>query len=260
MNRPLNDRPPTAAAIDGDELPAAAASPALLFDIEGTLASMAVVHELLFPYARQRLSSFLSERRDEPAVREALEQVRTDAAESLPAEPCESDLDTITEHLERLMDQDAKTTGLKQLQGLIWEHGFRSGQLRVALFPDCLPRLQAWKQAGRELFIYSSGSIHAQKLFFRHTEQGDLTSLFSGFFDTTTGNKRHAESYRSIAEQLSRPPQDITFFSDVAAELDAAQQAGMRTIAVRRPGNAPLPDPMAHPIIDSLEQLQPASD
>jgi enolase-phosphatase E1 len=147
-----------------------AATPALLFDIEGTLASMAIVHELLFPYARRRLSSFLREDGHQPAVREALEQVRADAAEKLPSEPTEASLAAITEHLERLMDQDAKTTGLKQLQGLIWEHGFQSGQLQVALFPDCLPRLQAWKQAGRKLFIYSSGSIHAQKLFFQFRE------------------------------------------------------------------------------------------
>jgi enolase-phosphatase E1 len=234
-----------------------AATPALLFDIEGTLASMAVVHELLFPYARRQLASFLHDHGHEPAVREALEQVRTDAAESLPQAPPPTGLTAIIEHLEHLMDQDAKTTGLKQLQGLIWEQGFLSGQLQVALFPDCLPRLQAWKQAGRKLFIYSSGSVHAQKLFFRHTEQGDLTPLWSGFFDTTTGNKRQAASYHRIAEQLGFPTEQVTFFSDVAAELDAAQQAGMRTIAVRRPGNAPLPEQMTHPIIDSLEQLSP---
>ncbi len=254
MIRPPSDQPPQAAPAEVQS-DLGAATPALLFDIEGTLASMAIVHELLFPYARRRLSSFLREDGHQPAVREALEQVRADAAEKLPSEPTEASLAAITEHLERLMDQDAKTTGLKQLQGLIWEHGFQSGQLQVALFPDCLPRLQAWKQAGRKLFIYSSGSIHAQKLFFRHTAQGDLTPLFSGFFDTTTGNKRQADSYRSIARQLSLPVEEFTFFSDVAAELDAAEQAGMRAIAVRRPGNAPLPEQMTHPVIDSLDQV-----
>jgi enolase-phosphatase E1 len=152
------------------------------------------------------------------------------------------------------MDADAKVTGLKQLQGLIWEQGFRNGDLRSTLFDDVVPALDHWRENGRPIRIYSSGSIHAQKLFFAHTTAGDLTPRLSGYYDTTTGSKREAASYTAIAVDCALPAHEILFVSDLVDELNAAKSAGMLTALALRPGNksAPTSD---HPAISSLAEI-----
>jgi enolase-phosphatase E1 len=81
--------------------------------------------------------------------------------------------------------------------------------------------------------------VLAQKLLFGHTAFGDLTPLFSGYFDTTIGNKRDVAAYRAIAENIGLPAAEILFLSDVREELDAARAAGMRTAQVLREGVTP---------------------
>ena len=159
----------------------------------------------------------------------------------------------------RLMNADAKTTGLKHLQGLIWKGGFESGELKAHVFDDVAPALRTWRQNGVGIRIYSSGSVAAQKLFFGHTEVGDLLELFDGHYDTTTGPKREAASYRAIAKQWPLPAAQIVFLSDVPEELDAAGAAGMQTVLCRRPGNADVPDDVAHPVIESFTDVNVAS-
>jgi enolase-phosphatase E1 len=140
------------------------------------------------------------------------------------------------------------------LQGLIWEQGFRDGALRSTLFDDVPAALQAWHAAGIDMRIYSSGSVHAQKLFFAHTEAGDLTPLFSGYYDTTIGSKREAASYTTIAADCQTTAESILFISDVVAELDAAHQAGLQTMLAIRPGNV-LPSKHDHRIIRSFRDI-----
>ncbi len=200
----------------------------MLVDIEGTTSSIAFVHEVLFPYARRALSDFVREHAGEPAVQAEIEAAAAEA--DLDA----SDLNTISTTLVAWIDADRKATPLKALQGMIWEDGYRSGAFRAHLYPDTLPALTAWHAAGLPLYIYSSGSIHAQKLFFEHSEAGDLRHLFSGYFDTTSGGKREARSYQNIARALELPPERILFLSDVPEELDAARAAGIQTIWVIR--------------------------
>jgi enolase-phosphatase E1 len=154
------------------------------------------------------------------------------------------------------MDQDAKTTGLKQLQGLIWENGFESGELKAHLFDDVPQSLALWNMAGIDVRIYSSGSIHSQKLFFGHTTQGDLLHLLKGHYDTTTGPKRESESYTRIAAGFGLPPADVLFLSDVVAELDAARAAGMQTALVIRPGNAPAAAGHGHPELTTFTDVR----
>ena len=155
---------------------------------------------------------------------------------------------------EFLMDRDRKSTGLKLLQGLIWEEGYRSGELRGEVFDDVPDALQRWKAAGRAIKIYSSGSVHAQQLLFAHSSSGDLTPYLDGYHDTTTGPKREASSYRAIAEVFDLTGDSILFLSDVVDELDAAAQAGMRTGLLRRPGNHPVGE-HSHPVYRSFEEL-----
>ncbi len=201
---------------------------AVLVDIEGTTSSITFVHDVLFPYARAKLPEFVRAHCDASEVQAELEataaQARLDAA----------DTEAIIATLLAWIDADEKATPLKSLQGMIWEAGYREGAFRAHLYPDSAPALTAWHDAGLPLYVYSSGSIHAQQLFFGHSEAGDLRHLFSGFFDTTSGHKREAESYANIARSLELPPEQILFLSDVPEELDAAHAAGLGTVWVIR--------------------------
>lgn len=236
----------------------------VLLDIEGTTSSVSYVYDVLFPFARRELPQFLERHRDDPAVRAACEQIARDAgAASLAAwcgpnvTPAELQQRVLAE-VARLMDADIKATGLKELQGLVWRLGFESGQLVSHVYDDVPPALASWRQQGLDVRIYSSGSIAAQRLFFGHTAQGDLLPYFRGHYDTTTGPKREAESYRRIAQAFELPSAEIVFCSDIPAELDAAAVAGMHTRLVIRPGNAPVSDEVPHVRIRSFAELSPA--
>ncbi|HEY6986443.1 MAG TPA: acireductone synthase, partial [Rhodanobacteraceae bacterium] len=146
----------------------------------------------------------------------------------------------IIELLIRWIDADRKSTALKALQGMIWKAGYEDREYRAHVYPEVPARLREWERSGKRLFVYSSGSVPAQKLFFAYTEAGDLTPLFSGYFDTETGPKREAESYRRIAAAIGMPASDILFLSDVIEELDAARTAGMQTtLLARAPARCP---------------------
>lgn len=232
----------------------------VLLDIEGTVSPLAFVHEVMFPFARREMRGFLEQHMKAPALLEALEQMARDAGASSLAVWCpypgdnSEARDWIVRHAHALMDADVKQTGLKLLQGLVWERGFRDGSLCATLFPDVASSMRRLKDAGLELRIYSSGSVHAQRLFFAHTEKGNLTPLLSGFYDTAIGSKRETASYAAIAADAGVPAHDILFLSDVVAELDAAHGAGMRTGMAQRPGNPPSA-PHLHPVFSSLEEI-----
>jgi enolase-phosphatase E1 len=233
----------------------------VLLDIEGTTSNLAFVHEVLFPYARARLLEFLVMNQAQPVVTEALEQVARDAGAGSFREWCPAGatnreaLEWVVSHLHGLMDRDSKTTGLKRLQGLIWEGGYRDGTLRSHVFDEVPTVLERWSQAGIGLAIYSSGSIAAQKLYFAHTIAGNLGGFFAHHFDTTVGGKREAASYRRISGELGGNPGRILFVSDVAEELDAAAAAGFHTALAERPGNRPVPE-CRHPRVRVLTDLE----
>ena len=199
---------------------------AVVTDIEGTTSAIAFVKETLFPFAMRELDAFLDARGAEPDVAAILAEVPGPDPRA---------------QLRAWMEQDAKATPLKSLQGLIWEAGFRDGRLQGHLWPDVAACLRAWHEAGLRLAVYSSGSVAAQRLLFGHSEAGDLVPLFSGFFDTRTGGKREAASYASIAAALGLPPAAILFLSDVAEELDAARAAGLATCQLVREGDGTVP-------------------
>lgn len=217
----------------------------ILLDIEGTVSPLAFVHEVMFPYARQHAGRCIATHWGS----EVMAQLARDAGVAAFASPAEAEA-----AVHRLMDADAKVTGLKQLQGMIWEEGFHNGDLRSTIFDDVPQALAAWRQQGREIRIYSSGSVHAQKLFFAHTARGDLTPHFSGCYDTTTGSKRETASYTAIAADCGLPTQQMLFVSDLVDELNAARSAGMMTALALRPGNKPAP-PHDHPVIHSLSDI-----
>jgi enolase-phosphatase E1 len=233
----------------------------ILLDIEGTTSSIAFVYDIMFPFVRKHVLPFLNSSSMQDNVASAIRQMATDSGmpndSTWRNEPAKSFEEAVADHVLSLMDRDSKTTGLKALQGLIWESGFQSGELRSHLFPDCFPAMKRWRDLGKTLAIYSSGSIVAQKLFFGHTEFGDLRPYFTAHFDTTIGGKRESASYATIATQLGFSPGRILFLSDVAAELEAANQAGLQSIAVVRPGNAPLPEAFSGHRISSFDEILP---
>ena len=230
---------------------------AVLLDIEGTTTPIEFVHETLFGYARARVSGFLERHWTEPDVRADVARLAAEhaAESSQPAPPpWQQDISAVTAYINWLMERDRKSTGLKSLQGKIWEEGYRSGELRSEVYPDVRPALERWTRAGTQVAIFSSGSIQAQQSLFRHTAAGDLTGFIGAYFDTTTGPKNSAESYARIAASLKRPAWDICFVSDVVAELDAARSAGMQTaLCARAPGPAPVAGPIA--VIHTFDQL-----
>jgi enolase-phosphatase E1 len=203
---------------------------AVVTDIEGTTSAIAFVHQTLFPFAAAALDPFLDAQGGVPEVAAALDEVRRLAPGEDPRAA-----------LRRWMAEDAKVTPLKTLQGMIWRDGFRDGRLQSHLYPDVPPALRAWRTAGLRLFVYSSGSVEAQRLLFAHTGWGDLAPLFEGFFDTRIGAKRSAASYTTIATGLNLPARDILFLSDVAEELDAAEAAGLTTCQLVRPEDGTRP-------------------
>jgi len=200
---------------------------AILTDIEGTTSSIEFVHETLFPYARAHLRKFLATHAAEPAVRRELAEVARQEGRELTPEAA-------AEVLERWIAEDKKATPLKALQGMIWREGYESGELKGHVYADTPEFLRRWHGRGLRLYVYSSGSVEAQKLIFGHTAFGDLTPLFSGYFDTRVGPKRDAQSYRTILLDTGLSGPDVLFLSDVGEELDAARAAGMKTCQLLR--------------------------
>jgi len=223
---------------------------AVLLDIEGTTTPIAFVYEVLFPFARKALRSYLREHLEAPDLREPLRQLHEEWIRDLehgappPASsnaPRDRRADSVAAYAEWLMDRDRKASGLKALQGRIWAEGYQEGVLRGDVFPDVPAAFDRWSAAGARLAIFSSGSVLAQQMLFRTTTFGDLTRWISAYFDTSVGPKISADSYRAIATALRCPPGQIVFISDTAAELAAARAAGCAVLMCRRPGNRDVP-------------------
>lgn len=218
---------------------------------------------MLFPYARARLHDFLTQHAAAslPGVRSDIALLRAEydaepPQHGRPAWNPSDDLASAEAYVYWLMDRDSKSTGLKSLQGRIWEEGYRTGHLKGkgAVYPDVRPALERWRKQGKQIAIFSSGSVQAQRNLFANTTAGDLSSFLSGYFDTTTGPKRAAASYRLIAEALGSAPAAVLFISDVTAELDAARVAGMQTLLCVR-GNTPETETSAHARVRSFDEL-----
>ena len=220
----------------------------ILLDIEGTTSSVSFVYDVMFPYVRKHLTFEVLTNWDEPDFVAAINAIAADTglpsldawlqAQRLTRNNPLRAANVVCQEVVRLMDADSKATGLKQLQGLIWQSGFESGELKAHVYDDVPPALVGWNAAGKDVRIYSSGSVQAQKLFFGHTIAGNLLDQFRGHYDTTTGPKKEADSYRKIAADFGLPPGDVLFLSDIVAELDAARSAGLQAALVVRPGNA----------------------
>lgn len=209
----------------------------ILTDIEGTTSSISFVHEVLFPYAREHMATFVNEwQHEEQAVAEQLDAVAETSG-------CDrQDIAALARTLEQWIDEDRKETSLKALQGMLWEQGYQHGAFDGHVYPDAAEYLRYWHDRGLRLYVYSSGSVKAQKLIFGFSSEGDLTPFFSGYFDTNVGGKKDSASYRNIIDQLGMEPERVMFLSDVEAELEAAEAVGLKTCWLIREGDLPETD------------------
>ncbi|AOR64213.1 acireductone synthase [Pectobacterium wasabiae] len=201
---------------------------AIVTDIEGTTSDIRFVHSVLFPYARERLADTVRQFGSDPEIAQALNALRQELGQP------DADSDTLITALNQFMDEDRKSTALKQLQGIIWRAGYRNGDFQGHLYPEVAEQLAAWQQQGLRLYVYSSGSVEAQQLLFGYSNAGDLRPLFSDYFDTRVGAKRETDSYRTIAQAIGLPTEQLLFLSDIRQELDAAQEAGWHTCQLIR--------------------------
>jgi enolase-phosphatase E1 len=222
---------------------------AILTDIEGTTSAVSFVFDVLFPYAARHLPDFVRQNAARADVAEQLDVVRRDSNEP------NADVERVIDILLGWIAEDRKATPLKALQGMVWERGYQAGELKGHVYPDAVEALKRWYQDGFKLFVYSSGSIQAQKLIFGCSQAGDLSPLFSGYFDTTSGPKREAKSYERITQAIGLDASQILFLSDIVEELDAARTAGMATCGLAREGG----ELAGHVTVDSFARIDPAT-
>jgi len=221
---------------------------AILMDIEGNVSPISFVREVLFPYSKEKIEQFVKQNLNNPELKKILEQVKKIEGKDLST-------DEIIKILKRWIDEDRKIAPLKDIQGLIWKGGFESGELKAHLYEDAYKKIKEWKQKGYRLYIYSSGSVQAQKLFFSHTNYGDLTGYFDGYFDTKTGNKKEKQSYIKIAQTIGLKPDQIIFLSDNPDEIKAAAQSGMIVYRLVRPNDAEYINDFPHPQVKDFYEV-----
>jgi enolase-phosphatase E1 len=221
---------------------------AILTDIEGTTSSISFVHDVLFPYAYSAMEDFLEQHFDEDQIQEQVIEIcqQENIKECTPKK--------VAEILRQWIKEDRKVTPLKEIQGIIWEFGYKNGDFQSHLYEDAFKNLCLWYEKKIPIYVYSSGSVKAQKLFFKYSCYGDILYLFKDFFDTKIGNKREAKSYQLIAESIGLSCEEILFLSDVEAELNAASEVGMQTIWVIREGREKI-TAQHHKIVSNFSEI-----
>jgi len=228
---------------------------AILLDIEGTTTSIDFVARTLFPYSLRELGAYISAALVNRNHLIDAVKAEYDRDTNYPSELDTIKPDSVADYLRYLTDRDRKSTALKEIQGEIWSAGYRSGELLSHVFEDVPAAFARWNQEGRTVAIYSSGSVLAQQLLFRHTTFGDLTKYIDRYFDTHIGPKTASESYTAIARELAAQPAEITFVSDSPTELSAARRAGLDVVLSVRPANASSRAANSYPVITSFEYL-----
>lgn len=243
----------------------------VILDIEGTITPITFVKETLFPYVTSGLSAFLDRTWETNELKSQIELLREQAKKDVDTKidqaiiiPSESEASVadiksaVVETIVWQMKADRKIGALKSFQGYMWKEGYESGVLRGVVYDDVVPVLDQWKAAGKKIYIYSSGSVPAQKLLVGYSTKGDLMSYFSGYFDTSVGLKTESASYENIAQQIGKEnnTESILFVTDNINEIFAATKAGYQVVISDRPGNAPLgPESKEFKIVTSFDQI-----
>ncbi|KAI9018598.1 2,3-diketo-5-methylthio-1-phosphopentane phosphatase [Phycomyces nitens] len=239
----------------------------VVLDIEGTITPITFVKDILFPFVTQGLDSFLDRTWGSEDLKKYIDQLREQAKKDvengvpeavlIPTEGSEEIKAAIKKNIGWQMAADRKIGALKAFQGYMWKEGYSSGELRGQVYDDVVPALNKWRDSGKKIYIYSSGSVPAQKLLVGYSDKGNLMEYFSGYFDTTIGLKTEVQSYVNIAKDISKDPKQILFVTDNIKETIAAHQAGFQVVISDRPGNALLgPESAAFKIVTAFDQIQ----
>ena len=200
---------------------------AIIVDIEGTVSDAGFTRDVLIPYAEAHLGPWIERHAERPDVAEALEALAQAAGEP------EVDIPRLIELAEfGLIERDSGPVAA--LCHLLWRDAYQAFELAGHVYDDAVATLQAWTDDHRALFTYSAAPSEAQRLLFAYSEFGDISGLFSGFFDRRIGAKKNADSYTAIARALGENPGSMLFISDTRGELDAAKQAGLQTCWIAR--------------------------
>jgi len=222
---------------------------AVLTDIEGTTSSISFVKDVLFPYAKRKMEDFVKQNKENPEVKRILNDVKEVVGKDLTT-------DEIVEILKKWIEEDKKITPLKEIQGLIWEEGYKKGELEGHIYDDSFEKLKKWKERGIPIYVYSSGSVKAQKLLFSNTKFGDINYLFSGYFDTKIGGKKEPQSYKKIAQEIGLKPEEILFLSDNPEEIEAAAKAGMKVVRFAREGEFEIIPDFPYKQVRNFEEVE----
>ncbi|KYM77170.1 Enolase-phosphatase E1 [Atta colombica] len=224
----------------------------VLIDIEGTTTSISFVKETLFPYVRQNLKDYIETKWEDEEFKQDYEKLKEQAKKdeeeklegfaAITGDKSEEEKDSLLKNVLWQMDNDRKTAALKQLQGHMWREAYKTGTIKGHIYEDVPKAIESWTNNGQKIYVYSSGSVEAQKLLFEYSIHGDLLKYFNGFFDTEIGAKQESDSYKNILSKISENPSDVVFLTDVVKEAAAAKEAGLSTVIVVREGNAPLTD------------------
>ncbi len=221
---------------------------AILTDIEGTTTPISFVKDVLFPYSYQKMEEFILENKDNPKISKILDEVKKIEGKDLS-------LEELINTLKKWIEEDRKITPLKEIQGIIWEEGYKSGKLQGYVYPDAYEKLKEWFDSGVKIYVYSSGSVKAQKLLFSNTNYGDLNYIFSGYFDTNIGNKKEKESYEKIAKEIGINPNEVLFLSDNPEEIIAASSTGMKVIRLVRQNDTEYIEDFPYPQVESFKHI-----
>lgn len=221
---------------------------AIVTDIEGTTSAIDFVHQVLFPYSTKALPDYVRQHAQEAEIATIIAQVKAEIKQS------DADLEIVIATLLDWIATDQKITPLKTLQGFIWETGFKNNHFQGHIYEDACRNLKQWQQAGIKLYVFSSGSVKAQKLLFGYSQFGDLTYLFKGYFDTQVGNKKTVTAYQNIQKAIALPASEILFLSDVIAELDAAKIAGFHTLLLDREKS--IDNTQGHDVVSDFNTIQ----
>jgi enolase-phosphatase E1 len=225
-----------------------------IFDIEGTTAPISFVHEILFPYSKNNLQNYLQKNKISNLIFSNLkEDHEKDKYSNHYKSPLENSADSLFSYLEFLISVDRKNAGLKEIQGEIWKLGYESGDIKSQIFPDTLDFFQLIKKNNKQISIYSSGSILAQKLIFKYSNIGDMSPYITNYFDTGVGPKRDSNSYLTISKALNCSPNEIIFFTDIQEEADSALSIGIKSYIMLRKGNSPI-ESIKHPTLNSFSE------
>jgi enolase-phosphatase E1 len=228
----------------------------VLLDIEGTTTPIEFVHQVLFPFARNRIPGYVATNFESLAPEIAQLAVEHERDLSYTEDLDLASRKSVAKYLVFLIDKDRKSGPLKSIQGKIWKTGYESGELKSVVFDDVRPAFERWNAAGITIAMFSSGSVLAQQLLFRYTDHGDLTPFIDSYFDTDIGPKQDPKSYTAIRAELDTSPGEILFVSDIITELDAARDAGLSAALAVRPGNAAIETDVTYQIVTTFDGLE----